>query len=209
MRRDLGAACLNPRQRRQIRRNRRGSSLAYQLGENRTRDTCTLWNIGRSPLRTVFHVLGRSTVSLNSAQLSHLKAAIEREVDAFAGRRYALAMDIGIPTESLARMATDEDPSVRWRVGANAKTPAETLVRLASDEDPDVREEVAENANTPAEVLARLASDEDPSLSWQRAGKANTPAELLARLAADEDCDVRRRVALASRLHLPSGQRVC
>jgi hypothetical protein len=117
------------------------------------RDPSTLWNIGRSPLRTVFHVLGRSAVSLNPEQVSHLKAAIEREVKASAGRRCAMARDIATPAETLARLASDEDPDVRRRVAEKANTPAETLARLAPDQDRYVRSDVAANANTLLEDL--------------------------------------------------------
>ena len=73
----------------------------------------------------------------------------------------------------------------------NPNTPQETLVKLATDNEDSIRWGVAENHNTPPEVLIKLASDKYSGLRWWVAQNPNTPPKTLKVLASDEDFDVR------------------
>ena len=70
----------------------------------------------------------------------------------------SLARNPNTPTETLASLATDEDPDVRCCVARNPNTPTETLASLATDEDYGVRYWVARNPNTPEDILIMIKS---------------------------------------------------
>ncbi|MGF7212454.1 hypothetical protein GGE65_007081 [Skermanella aerolata] len=158
-------------------------------------DRRTLWRKGRSPLRLVVHVLSRAaikaeTLSLTWACLLDLMSAPSSPL-----LRLALASDHRSLPPILARLAVDDDASVRWIVAWNAATPAQILVRLATDDDAVVRARAVDNAAAPAEPLARRAADDNIFVRGRVAGNVATPAEILARLAVDDVANVRWRVA--------------
>jgi hypothetical protein len=62
---------------------------------------------------------------------------------------YHLARNPNTSAETLARLANDDDDSVRRGVAINPNTPPETLERLANDEKWSVRYYVTRNPNTP------------------------------------------------------------
>lgn len=64
------------------------------------------------------------------------------------------------PIALLARLAEDEDASVRSAVAGTRRIDLETFRRLARDSDAGVRLAVARNANVPSSVLESLVSDE-------------------------------------------------
>jgi len=77
-----------------------------------------------------------------------------------------LAQDPNTPQKSLAVLATDKNPDVRWLVADHPNTPQESLAILATNEDPDVRFWVSRHPNTSTETLAVLATDEYRSVRY-------------------------------------------
>jgi hypothetical protein len=59
-------------------------------------------------------------------------------------------------TETLDRLANDEDLEVRCQVAQNPNTPPEALSRLADDKSYYVRSGVTFNPNTPQYILTYL-----------------------------------------------------
>jgi RecA/RadA recombinase len=167
------------------------------------RDPKALWDIGRSPLRTVIAVLGRSAVPLNAEQLCSLETVIVAEVGSSKGKRLAVAAGRQVPVAILWWLAADGDSAVRERVGRNAQTPLELLARLATDGSSGVRSGVADNRNTPPELLARLADDNDYDVRSGVADNANTAPEVLAWIADNEDSYSSVRVRVAENANTP------
>jgi ABC-type cobalamin/Fe3+-siderophores transport system ATPase subunit/ethanolamine utilization microcompartment shell protein EutL len=163
----------------------------------------TLWKIGRSPMRTALHILGRAGVSLEVGELEGLLESLLRiPTGARRGRRrevmkLALAMDCRMPPEVLGHLAADENRFVRGLVAKNASTKAELLGRLAAEDEVHlVRKLAAENVNAPLEVLGRLATGRNRDLRMSVAANEMASAEFLDRLAADLDSAVRWGVAV-------------
>ncbi|WP_063746746.1 hypothetical protein [Catenuloplanes japonicus] len=98
---------------------------------------------------------------------------IEREYRPAKRMRWRPADDLGFPTESLRRFATDDDPRVRCLAPRDPDLPAEIIVRLAGDPDPQVRAAVAAHPRLPGPVLARLLHDDE---SWVARAAAAAPA---------------------------------
>ena len=73
-------------------------------------------------------------------------------------------------------------------------TSQETLAILATDKHPDVRYWVARHPNISKETLAILATDEDWGVRWLVAKHPNTSQEYLAVLATDKYSCVRNGV---------------
>jgi hypothetical protein len=173
--------------------------------EAHRKDPDTLWKIGRSPIRTVLHILGRASISLKIRQFDGLleylleilfnRASSNRRRETM---KATLAQDSRNLPELLARLAADDDGDVRRNLAGNAGTPPELLARLAADDDNYVRRGVAGNAGTPPQLLAV----DDIYVRRGVAGNVSTPPELLAHLATDDDSSVRRRVAENARLLL-------
>jgi hypothetical protein len=164
-------------------------------------DPNTLWTIGRSPTRTAVHILGRSAISLKTAELKGLLEFLWQTIlGGQPGRRRemmrrAVALDSGMPPELLGRLAAGKDRDVREGVARNAGTRPEVLTRLGGDQHYEVRWGVAENPSTPPELLARLAGDQHPQVREGVAENPGTPLELLFLLARDNNRYVRIRVA--------------
>jgi hypothetical protein len=171
--------------------------------------------LGRSPLRTILHLLSRAAVSPSIALPIELK-------DQPGLLRLAIACDPLTPTAALAELARDPNWEVRREVAGNPATLAATLAELARDPtwevwegvvtrkpvtpevelaalrghwDPAVRRRVAESTATPTALRAELARNPDAAVRGSVAGNPAMPAALLAELARDPDAAVRRTVA--------------
>jgi 3-methyladenine DNA glycosylase AlkC len=70
--------------------------------------------------------------------------------------KHSLARSFTTSTETLDRLANDNEWYVRRWVARNPNTPPETLERLANDDDFYVRREVARNPNTPQYIKTYL-----------------------------------------------------
>lgn len=78
------------------------------------------------------------------------------------------------PFDMLDKLASNEDPDIRGRVGRNVSTPEPTVRTLAGDTRWLVRRGVASNRNAPEDVLEALARDR--SVAVRRAAKENPRA---------------------------------
>ncbi|SEI96313.1 Leucine rich repeat variant [Arthrobacter sp. yr096] len=74
----------------------------------------------------------------------------------------------------LEKLASNEDPDLRRRVGRNESTPEQTVRTLAGDGSWHVRQGVATNRNAPEDVLEALARDR--SVAVRRAAASNPRA---------------------------------
>jgi hypothetical protein len=162
--------------------------------ERHRHEPAALWRKSRSPLRLVFHVLGRAGINVEMPSLTwrRLQGLMAEDTVLL---RLALAADRRSPAEVVTRLANDDDVNVRRGVAQNTATPGAVLARLASEDDADVRRRLAQNTATPANVLVRLAGDDDADVRCSVARNAATPVKVLARLADDDDADVRDAVA--------------
>ena len=103
-----------------------------------------------------------------------------------------IAENPSTPVDSLRKLASAENQSVRESVARNPSTPVDVLRTLASDANTYVRGGVAINPSTPVDLLTIQASD---ARSYVRGGVArnpSTPVSLLTILASDADMRVRR-----------------
>ena len=103
-----------------------------------------------------------------------------------------IAENPSTPADSLRKLASAENQSVRESVARNPSTPVDVLRTLASDANTYVRGGVAINPSTPVDLLTIQASD---ARSYVRGGVArnpSTPVDLLTILASDADMRVRR-----------------
>ncbi|WP_422758844.1 hypothetical protein [Paenarthrobacter sp. C1] len=89
------------------------------------------------------------------------------------------------PFDMLDKLASNEDPDIRGRVGRNESTPEPTVRTLAGDTRWLVRRGVASNRNAPEDVLEALAGDR--SVAVRRAAKENprAPRPLLKAVTTD------------------------
>ncbi len=87
-----------------------------------------------------------------------------------------------MPAETLARLATHSDNSVRYRVAQNSSTPTSALEQLARDPYVPTLRAVVENSNTPPHVLEELANNPDLTTRLSIARNPNTPAQTLAQI---------------------------
>ena len=148
-----------------------------------------LRSLGRSPLRTVLHLLARAAVSPEVA----LPIPLLTE---HVLMRNAVASDRRVPPAALAELAGDNNPEVRQEVTRNSATPPTALAELAADDNPEVRRWVTRNDATPQAALAELASDDNPEVRRWVARNPATPQAALAELASDDNPEVRRWAAL-------------
>lgn len=93
------------------------------------------------------------------------------------------------PFDMLDKLASNEDPDIRRRVGRNESTPEPTVRMLAGDTRWLVRRGVAANRNAPEDVLEALARDR--SVAVRRAAKENphTPRPVLKAVTAGDRHD--------------------
>jgi hypothetical protein len=166
--------------------------------ETHRKDPQTLWRLGRSPLRTVLHILSRSSIHLQQLQTSLL--AFLNQTTAFC--RQAIAADNTTPSDVLASLAADENADIRSTVAGNQSTPMEVMARLAKDKESSVRETVAASASSPS-VLMLLASDESAAVRLALTQNFDIPEEVLEHLTGDENIDIRQSVAEA--FNAPAG----
>ena len=171
------------------------------------RDPRLLWQMRRSPLRVVLHLLRRAGVSWD--ELPQTASWLKDWLRSSPLGRLAVAEDADVPPDVLAMLARDAEVEVRSSVARNRATPPEVLAMLAHDADVEVRSSVAGNLVTPAEVFASLASDTDEkvrrAVEFGRsffaenpsriAGDPVTPPGVLANLACDANIEVRSSVA--------------
>ena len=182
-------------------------------------DRQTLWDLGRSPLRTVLHLLGRS--GIDPAELRETRELLDDLLARSPLLREAEACDRYTPGAILASLAKDAWLAVRVAVADNPSTPEATLIALSRAEDrtmrraapaemldandpsvapalaaePLIRRCVAANPSTPSRVLEAWARGEDSELRAAVATNPSLSKELLASLADDDDPEVRRAVA--------------
>ena len=171
-----------------------------------------LWGKGRSPLRSLFVLLGRSAIDLSDEVdlVSIFVGKIKNQQDTESGYKTAITALALAPVEVINNLANDPDDGVRSGVARNPATPAEALNGLANDPDDDVRWRVAGNPATPVEALKGLANDPkvsvrnnviwnpttpDDGVRMRVTGHLATPAEALRGLANDPKDDIRRGVA--------------
>ncbi len=83
-----------------------------------------LWLLGRSPLRTILHLLSRAAASPSLVLPIELK-------DQPALLRLAIACDPLTPGAALAELARDPDAAVRQQAAGNAQVLLEDLVSAA------------------------------------------------------------------------------
>jgi len=166
-----------------------------------------LWEIGRSPLRTVLHLVSRSGVPLSAlpkldAEMTNLiggkllSAAIvgdpmipddilrwlSENVDHDDLRK--VAMNPSMPRGVLRDLASTD---VRWAVAWNPAAPADVLRDLAKHKDMRVPLCVARNPSTPADVLRDLAKHEEIGIRSAVAANPSTPADVLRSLSKDDN----------------------
>ena len=79
------------------------------------------WLLGRSPLRTILHLLPRAAGSPSLALPIELK-------DQPAPLRFAIACDPLMPAATLAELACDPNEFVRWQMAGNTPVLLEDLV---------------------------------------------------------------------------------
>ncbi len=89
-------------------------------------------------------------------------------------RHQYLADNRHTPFNMLGKLASNEDPDLRRRVGRNESTPEQTVRTLAGDARWQVRQGVATNTKAPEDVLEALARDR--SVAVRRAAAANPRA---------------------------------
>ena len=142
--------------------------------------------LGRSPLRTILHVLSRAAVSPSLALPVEFK-------DQPTLLRFAIGCDPLTPVAALAELAHDPDEKVRQQVLQNGATPGVVLAELARDPDDNVRQQVSWNIAAPEATLAELARDPDDGVRRGVAGNPAAPGAALAELARDRA--LRGRVA--------------
>jgi hypothetical protein len=125
-----------------------------------------------------------------------IKASSDEDfIAVLAKNAYWCASNRIIPTDVLARLAEDEDATLRWLAAGNPSTPTDVLARLAEDAIIWVRTPAALNPLTPPDALARLAEDSEYWVRMAVAINRLTPADVLAQLAVDKSADVRSAVA--------------
>jgi len=166
--------------------------VAHALDRHRP-DAQQLWQLGRSPLRSVLHMLGRAGIDFSRAPLVDL--GVRNLLGASSRLRLAVAGDPSVPPQLLVTLAEDDDEHVRRSVAWNATTPSETLARLADDQDMEIRRGVGLNAGTPTDVLCRLTADTEPRVIICVARNPATLPDIIARLSAHHDANVRQSVA--------------
>jgi len=92
-------------------------------------------------------------------QISQIVLKVLKEVETpdilnlSSDEKIKLAKDPNTPQETLAILATDENPGVRCRVAENPNTSQELLKILATDEYSSVRYWVAQNPNYKKQIL--------------------------------------------------------
>ncbi|WP_049974352.1 NACHT domain-containing NTPase [Azospirillum sp. B4] len=172
-----------------------GDALAWLVrqGQAHAADRAVLHRIGRSPLRTALHLVGRS--SLAPEALGAGWRDLQDAVGPSFPRALAIALDRGTPSVMLERLAADPDADVRQAALRNPSMPAEALERLAADPDADVRRAALRNPSMPAEALERLAADPDADVRWAAIGNPSMPAEALGRIADGLDWAMQRAAA--------------
>jgi hypothetical protein len=148
-------------------------------------DRSRLWELGRSPLRTAYHIISRSAVPLQDEGLAPLLALVLQRgiVKRSFLRKVAVSKDALVPPALLAELAHDPYSRVCEHVAENPNTPPVALAELGHDQDSSVRLHVASNANTSPEVLAELAREENWGIQLSVALNPNTPAEVKAKLS--------------------------
>ncbi|MUU73524.1 hypothetical protein [Pseudarthrobacter sp. GA104] len=106
-------------------------------------------------------------------------------------RHQILAENRHTPFEMLNKLALNEDPRIRSRVGRNTVTPEETVRALAGDRAWSVRKGVAINEAAPGDVLLTLARDKSVAVRRAVAANPSTQHEVIKALASDPDVSVR------------------
>ncbi|MEU6210893.1 hypothetical protein ABZ891_13405 [Streptomyces sp. NPDC047023] len=90
------------------------------------------------------------------------------------------------PPGLLARLAADQDPSVRAFLAMNEQLPPELLAVLAVDPEASVRSSVVDHwRHAPESVRRAWLTDPDPGIRRAAASVCSPPADLLPALLAD------------------------
>jgi hypothetical protein len=138
------------------------------------------------------------------------------ELEDIAGSEIALnrrtvAENLAASPATLARLASDEDVTVRRAVAGNPNTPIEALDGLADDPDEakelgetKVRWLVANNPRTAEATLARMVGDSDAMVLAAIGRHPHASAETLERMSRDTSTGNRTRAPAATNPSLPA-----
>ena len=116
--------------------------------------------------------------------------------------RVRLAEGLETPRRTLARLARDPSPKVRWKVAQNPRTPTDTLLALVEDVNVYVVLRVAENLHTPDSALEDLSKHPDHRVREAVLRHPRVTPELLERLTDDSDERTRSRAWTHPKLSL-------
>jgi len=161
--------------------------------ETHRKDRQTLWNLGRSPLRTVLHVVARAGVALG--RFAGTTKLVEELLSQSPLLREAVGYDRNTPTCLLVLLARDSDLAVRLAVARNSAAPEEALIELRDAEDRSILLSIAGNRAMPPVLLQSLVETGDPDICAAIAENSSTPQDLLERFASDQNERVRAAVA--------------
>jgi hypothetical protein len=161
--------------------------------ETHRRDRQTLWDLGRSPLRTVLHVVARAGVALG--RFAGTTKLVEELLSQSPLLREAVGYDRNTPTCLLVLLARDSDLAVRLAVARNSAAPEEALIELRDAEDRSILLSIAGNRAMPPVLLQSLVETGDPDICAAIAENSSTPKDLLERFASDQNERVRAAVA--------------
>ena len=171
------------------------------------KDPNVLWSIGRSPIRTALHILGRAGIRLETIEMSGLMEFLWQTLTAAEpdakqeAMKVVVACDPRMPAELLGRLAADGAARVRACTAGNPSTPPKSLMDLAEnmglaeDKGRFPGRTLAYNPSAPPELLLHLARSEDAEVRKRVASHPNSPPGLLVRLVADRHILVRRNAA--------------
>ncbi len=87
-----------------------------------------------------------------------------------------------MPAKTLAKLANNNNSSVRYRVAQHPNTPPNTLQQLATNNYVPTLRAVAENPNTPSRSLKELANHPDFTTCHNVVYNRNTPASVLTQI---------------------------
>jgi len=107
----------------------------------------------------------------------------------------------GLPRESYALFAADEEEDTRKALAGNPDVPPDLLATLAQDDEWEVRAALAGNPATPANVLKSLADDSDSDVKTALAGNPKLPPATAVRLCQPGHDDIAKAI-----LHTPVGR---
>jgi hypothetical protein len=161
-----------------------------------------LWDKGRSPLRTVLHIVTRSAIPVDSWRRLFTWVLGRAKPNSDASRQsaelrelfpQALSVDTLSPSAVLQGLADIEE--LHLPLASNPSTPHAVLERLAEQDRWGEARDVAANPSTPRTFIRRLAEHWHDSVREAVAGNPFAPEAALNSLADDKKLEVRRNVA--------------